>query len=96
MTCLKKDQVQNKGLSRAIGNYERPVYQGIGFSFNETLCGPVRSGYRVRSALHSLLVKRYPCNFLLHHDFDGESSLKRNVEGAVGYRPESKERVQKL
>jgi len=96
MTCLKKDQVQNKGLSRVIGNYERPVYKGIGFNFNETLCGPVRSGYRARSALHSLLVKRYPCNFLLHHDFDGESSLKGNVTSAVGCRSESKERVRKL
>ena len=41
MARLKSDQIGNKGLSRVIGNYERPVHNEIGLDSIETLCGPL-------------------------------------------------------
>jgi len=96
MTCLKKDQIGNKGLSRVIGNYERPVYKKIGLDFNETLCCPFPPRYRDRSALHSVLVRPSLYDFFLHRDFDSGSSLQTNVTRPVGCRTESKERVAKI
>ena len=92
MTCLGKNQIGNKGLSSVMGNYERPVYKEIGFSFNETLCCPFTTRYRGRSALRNFVAKPSSYDCFLHHDFDSESSLQRNVTSSVGRRSESKER----
>ena len=92
MTCLKKGQIGNKGLSRVKGNYGRPVYKEIGLNFNETLCCPFTTRYRGRSALRNVVVKPSSYDCFLHHDFDSESSLQRNVTSSVGCRSESKER----
>ena len=96
MRCLKKDQIGNKGLSRVIANYERPVCKEIGRNFNRTLRCSFPADHRGRSALHNLLVKRSSYDVFLHHDFGSQSSLQRNVTSSVGCRSESKERTRKL
>ena len=96
MTRLKKDQIGNKGLSRAIANYERPVYKEISTNFNGTLCCPFTPRYRDRSVLRSVLVRRSSYDVFIHRDFDNRSSLQRNVTTSVGGRSESKDSVPKL
>lgn len=96
MTCLTKDQIGNKELSRVMVNYERPVYKETGDNFNETLRCPFTPRYRDRSVLHNVLVKRSSYDVFLHHNFDSGSSLQRNVTSSVRSRSESKERVPKL
>lgn len=92
MTRLKKDQIGIKKLSSVTGKYERPVYKKIRLNFNETISSPLAPRCRHRSALRHVLVKRSSCGCFLHHDFDSESSLQRNVTNSVGRRSESKER----
>ena len=92
MTRLKKDQIGIKRLSSVTDNYERPVCKKIRLNFNETISSPLAPRCRHRSALRHVLVKRSSCDCFLHHDFDSESSLQRNVTSSVGRRSESKER----
>src|SRR5690242_7948566 len=94
MTCLKRDQIGNKRLSRVIANYERPGYKKIRLNFHETLCCPFTLRCRHRSALRNVLGKRSSYDVFLHHDFNSGSSLQRNVTSSVGCRSESKERRQ--
>ena len=95
MTCLKKDQIGNQGLSRVIGNYERPVYKEVRLKFNESLCSSFTPRHRDRSALHNVLVKRSSDNVFLHRDLDSGSSLQRDVMRSLECRSKSRERVPK-